>query len=954
MAEAVGGKSPVAQWEAVDDRHSLSSPPDRIAPPLVTTAPLQLNIHELGWDNFEKLVTEIVRKVEGREARRHGRPGQSQEGIDIVGFHPDAPTRVYQAKNYARFTAGVLERAVEKYASGSRPYDARELVIATSDDTSDTELLRVLSELRKKHTDLSIDLWGRQELSDMLYDHPRTVTKFFGPASANAFCRPAATASTEQNPLALEQLAAAGIERMVARWIAAGTEPATAVKFSQDPSLGDPHQRWNDIPPTGLTVIEGDFGSGKSLAVERLHAADIAAARKDPTAPIPVFLSARDVRADLGRAVREAAAHVGTPATRPVRAVLDGLDEPGPERSEDLLAQARALTAIHPTWRIIATARPGLRLTDKEQRICEPLSPEAVDALVDRLGGHPGALDSLSAEVRQALRRPLFTVIGAALQREDRRLPGRPLAFLEALAERGIRLSGRHESHARRLLTRLAAATVTGGGRSPAAQLGDTGDIETALATRLVVLRGRTLQFALPVLEQYFAGQAVLAGLLPDTVLTDPHLTALWRGGLALAIAAGDWDQGTNLVERLAARQPGAAAWIVHHAVPGNSDRTDDAGTTAPFLPDTEVTRRMQQAWDTWTTRLAPASGLLSGAYQGPLTIDARLDGGVLGAHLLRRDGDDTPALRIPAEHRWIEADRRHRPLQGWHGTVAADHGAWPWHWALAVIADRLTDLCSYQEFALPDSRPHTAERLWLTAKTLLARRNHDHAPLPADEVLAAVRSALRKHPDAVRIGYNNRLRTNPAELRHLEHTLEQGTGVSSDGMLHRPYAEPDAGEGMWIWGDYSPQQLHRLTQQVLTAAFEIYTALVTTWFPTLHDTLGLTARPIQIAGSLYTINADESPALVLRLATRAPGADPVDLRLYTGGNSGINPEDLRPVPEEPTTATGWARPRTTDAPISHPEVYGDTPAIDYAYLWLQDDLARLHLAKAPQSPGGL
>ncbi|MGW3664406.1 hypothetical protein [Streptomyces sp. NPDC005141] len=162
----------------------------------MTTAPNQLNIHGIGWDSFEKLITEIVRKVEGREARRYGRPGQAQDGIDIVGFRPGAPTRVYQAKNYARFTARVLEQAVEKYASGSRPFNASDLVVATSDDASDAELLNKLAELRTKHSDLSIDLWGRQELSDMLYDHPRTVTRFFGHASADAFCCPTAPADS--------------------------------------------------------------------------------------------------------------------------------------------------------------------------------------------------------------------------------------------------------------------------------------------------------------------------------------------------------------------------------------------------------------------------------------------------------------------------------------------------------------------------------------------------------------------------------------------------------------------------------------------------------------------------------------------------------------------------------------------------------------------------------------
>ncbi|MET8977393.1 hypothetical protein ABZX85_17405 [Streptomyces sp. NPDC004539] len=754
----------------------------------------------------------------------------------------------------------------------------------------------------------------------------------------------------------LDRMADESRHRIVSRWIAAGAEREDAVGCADDASLGDPRAWWSRLPETGFAVLEGDLGSGKSLSVERLYAADIAAARSDPQAAIPVFLRARDVLADLRRTIEEAAVPVGDLVQRTVRLVLDGLDEPGPTRGEDLLAQAQSLAVLHPSWRVIVTVRSGFRLTgvpDGERHVCPALSTEAAEALIVRLGGRAGALRGVSAEVGQALRRPLFAVIAAALQREDRRLPARPVAFLEALAEHGIRLSGAPEPHARRLLTRLAAASLAAGGRAPVAQVGDAGSIDTLRASRLVVVRGRTVEFALPVLEQYFAGQAVLAGEFPATVLDDPDQLAVWRSGLALAVAAGSWDQGSNLIRRIVARHPGAAAWAVHEAVPDHHDlwAADAEVQPLPRRPRAETVRRMQQAWDTWTDRLAPASGLLY-RRRGPLTVDARWDGARLSAQLLLRSGTETPALRIPFEHRCLERDNRTRPVQPWYGLVAADHEAWPWHWALGLVADRLTDLCTGKDLPLPDCRPHTAERLYLTAKALLSRQERDHVPLPAEDALAAIRARLHKSPTAVRISHNGRLDTTPAELRRLQELLERGSAVGVDGMLHRPYPVPDRDGGEWIWNAYSPPQFHRLICQVLTAAFEIYRALVTAWFPLLHDTLGLTASAAQISGVLRVpSDPDGCPSLLLHLRDRTvPGTPLVDVTLVQDDDQPAVPaaghDGAKPV-------SCWARPHTEPA-VSEPAMYGDTPAIDYAYAWLHDDLARLHLADPPRWPGGL
>ncbi|MFB8023873.1 restriction endonuclease [Streptomyces rubiginosohelvolus] len=190
-----------SDWEALDDSHRLSGPPPEVARALPTTAPLTLPTEYLSWESFEHLVAAVVREVEGAfEARIYGRRGQKQQGIDVVGFFDDEKARVYQAKDYKKYTAAYLEKAVKDFTTGSRPFESEHLIVMTTADVSDTKIDDKLHDLRKANSQLKIDLWGRQQLSDKLATHSRIVTRFFGPETARAFCRvleqPSITAET--------------------------------------------------------------------------------------------------------------------------------------------------------------------------------------------------------------------------------------------------------------------------------------------------------------------------------------------------------------------------------------------------------------------------------------------------------------------------------------------------------------------------------------------------------------------------------------------------------------------------------------------------------------------------------------------------------------------------------------------------------------------------------------
>ncbi|MCC3654061.1 restriction endonuclease [Streptomyces sp. S07_1.15] len=188
-------------WELLDASHELSGLPPEVARTLPATASLTLPTEYLTWESFEHLVAAVAREVEGAyEAHVYGRRGQKQHGIDVAGFFDSEKPRVYQAKHYKTYSVAKLVKAVKTFVDGKRPFGSTYLVVMTTADVSDTKIKDKLHALRTANPDLTIRLWGKQELSDMLQEHPRVVTRFFGEETARLVCpelqRPSPVAKT--------------------------------------------------------------------------------------------------------------------------------------------------------------------------------------------------------------------------------------------------------------------------------------------------------------------------------------------------------------------------------------------------------------------------------------------------------------------------------------------------------------------------------------------------------------------------------------------------------------------------------------------------------------------------------------------------------------------------------------------------------------------------------------
>jgi hypothetical protein len=764
----------------------------------------------------------------------------------------------------------------------------------------------------------------------------------------------------------LDELTAWSCARLIARWRAAGIPVPLAEELADDPAVGPLPPELSDLPAGSVKVLQGHLGVGKSLLGERLHQQDIQQASLRVDAPVPVWLGARDLRDDLAATVVGRSLGLGDPQRVGAAVVVDGLDEDGSGAAADLIEQARVLVHRWSATRVLLTTRPGPSIENDERVDAPLLSDDQADALVQRIAADGQPLDrwlwrwpdEARTALRETLRTPLFASIMGSLRREGQATPQSPAELVERLVDRGLDTATRGtashtEQTIRHLLCRLAAAIIQRGGRLPLVELGSHADQIAVLATRLVAQEGATLAFPLPLLEQWFAAQALLDGLVDFApIVDDLRQLEPWRWPLVMATRIGAHEPVTRLLAPLAARHPGLAGWIVHQA---EASRPWGRQPQAALPPARESAQRVRQAMQAWVTGLGPLAVELA-----PVTAAGRLQptgARVDGAHLTTawyKGDDDLPVIvDLPPDIHPLATYTRAR--KNWWLLRSGPPGSastWAWPRTMddlrAVLQNRL------RRRAL---RPRPGgvldrEARWRLSNAILGRGRGSVRPVEVEQVLAAIRSKLAQiSPNVVSaaFGISGVGTLSDRQLRRLADELAQ-SGEASIEPLWEP---PDLLQGAWVWSNYSPTVLLRRTRQVYQGAIDAYAELVDQHFPAWRPTLSMAAlMPLCLQGTLEPTTGDayeDSPTLSWSVMPLEPGsANRVEIELE--GHTETGPLDWDAHLARDRSRRGalerW-RPEVVpyvrfEEHHSALDIFGYRPATVLAYEWLSDDLYQL------------
>ncbi|MFD4657851.1 hypothetical protein ACFWP2_19735 [Kitasatospora sp. NPDC058444] len=752
--------------------------------------------------------------------------------------------------------------------------------------------------------------------------------------------------------------------RLVTRWIAVGLSPEQAEELADDSVTGVYREFEQFHIGRRVAVLTGDFGSGKTVALEREYQASVLRAIDDPGAPLPVHLSVKSAGSDVLRALNDQVAGFSGDHDQ-VTVFLDGLDEFGAGRSAEILDDLRIWVYSAPGRKVLATSRPDTTLRSTDCLTLPALSDTELRDLLNRVGAPENLAWHSSPEIRDALHRPLFALIAADCRKAGSEVPDSRGSFLAALVERALARAPGLGDDTYALLGRLGRLTLDSGGAVPASEAGTREEQLRLVRTRLVVHGHRTLTFALPVLGQYFGGQYVLDNGLPELAEFSPQRRDRWRDALTFVVSSGPWDRVTALLSDLTAVDPGLAAWITHKAVPSHQ-----RGSTVAHPEALECARRLSGTLDAWLRGLGRASTLLSCSDGTGRGIPIGVGSGSESSSSINVVFADPAALGDRERFFKVTAppDVKRGEAEGLRitsirsATVASDIPAWPWQLSLSWVKSSMAQALEHRSFPLPDNPTACLEQAWRLAWLLTNQRGTvTHRPIPLPDVVSVIDEIFHQMPDAVLLRFRRGevvLRSQLGKLR--DQCVEQSLSITHDGMIHRPYPVPDvpldrmSGD---ISNAYSKEVLIDLVRQVYSGALSIYEDIVAEYLSPVRRTLFLGgALPVRFDCEISWPSAETDRGMDF-----GPVFSRAVMPLPRGSSSQVDVTQVEYVHAEPDHWP-WSRPADGQADLRHlrPEsaawssrsivgealwVFGDSPATTLAYNWLSRDLGTVGLS---------
>ena len=748
-----------------------------------------------------------------------------------------------------------------------------------------------------------------------------------------------ARASASRNVL-IQQRRNESRGRCIARWKAAGLTREQAMAFADDENIGKaPEDLWpSESCP--LRILVGEFGAGKSLSGERMFQASLDTATRDVSAPVPVWLSVRDIHDDLQKCVRDHGLGIGNVELDGAFIVLDGADEVPAVQRRRIVDEARVVVETWPETRVVITSRPIPSLaTAAEQIVLPELTEDQTYSLIlaiSKTNRLDTAMLKWPTTIRQAVARPLFAILmGVHLSRSDAPSLSSVSDLIHSAIDNAVASSPNRDLVLRYLRLIAMASVDREINPVPLDILPHESITDTLAATGVVLIHGRTAEFTLAVIAQWFAAQAILHDEVDlDTMLSDAQTIERWKYPIAIALGTGTRNIADILMERIAKKAPAIASQALRAAADlWVSDQQVEPPRTVIIAENT------RQSMHVWTTGL----GRNLTEMIAPVAIDNRLRqiaAGRIGNWLLTAwyHGPDTiqDINTIASVHPFIDLD------SGWVLGMGASVNwaapAWPWMRTLDELVTALEGKLNQRCF-VPCSGPLFDEAAFYGASSLVNIGPNKNRPIP----LASVRNALDTW------GTKGWTRVGCSALVSLEAIDRKCSSLESRGEVElRPlYSGPDTwGNRKWMWGDYTDDQLLKRIRQVYDSALRGYQQLVEGWFAPLAPWLPLSAAlPVRLVGKFRPMVGDsrsDQPSLITSFEPLLPSeVSAVDIQIDHAGN-GWQDEDF-------DATTWWNRfqalrsESVADPPVmrrfSGVEVFGDSPARELAYDWLKSDL---------------
>ena len=643
-------------------------------------------------------------------------------------------------------------------------------------------------------------------------------------------------------------------------WTTLGVPEDIASQLANDHSVGCKVT----LPTTGALTVTAQQGSGKTLAAQRLYQQALVNRLQDHFQPFPILLNARNISGDLKDQIEGDTQEHGTVYTQRVLVIIDGLDETGRHKGNQIIDQVRSYTDANQDVAAVVMTRPlpGLKLNPNSTTLPE-CSDEEFLSLTSTMAGRPVDYSEIPHRISSS-KIPLFAVIaGLHLRNYGNSSRSTPSQMVSLLVQRILDESEDYSEETAELLKKLAVATITSGEPVPKSTVDRRSAVQARLAnSRLVVEQDDNFDFAIALFREWFAARALVERTIsPSEIDLD---TDRWVVPMSIAINSEDEGLGPKIMTTLSRKDPSLAALVIREVKHNWS--TEDSTETPPSGSTVEMGHRIREAMSDWKEGLGPLMSAIGPTLHDGTIPSLLVDKGprLVTTSWYQGKSQLDPVVEIPNDLDYSSAQTK-RDWPHWRSTEIEPTRVWQWTTTKEELSQSLSDRLKTYRFAL-DSTLGCREFATEFAKDIPGTWLPTPDSSKTDELINLINHWITRsgsNPEDIvlldRQGYTlDQLRFIQTKLSGLSHA---GFDTISD-----PWPSPDKSPPKDVtrirWDEiYTDQQLLARAKAIFEGALIIYNDIVDLWFPDFDKRHQMSYMlPLRIEGVLVRGGNPERP----------------------------------------------------------------------------------------------
>ena len=731
-------------------------------------------------------------------------------------------------------------------------------------------------------------------------------------------------------------------------WTTLGVPDDVASELADDHPVG--HKL--TLPATGTLTVTAQQGSGKTLAAQRLYQLALQNRLQDHSQPLPVFLNARNISGELKDRIEGYTREQGTVYTQRILVIIDGLDETGRQKANELLNQVKSYTDANQNVAAVVMTRPlpGLKPAEealkpaKKAFVLPECDEEELLLIASKIAGREVNRFEIPFREYQT-RLPLFATIVGAYLRQPMPLRGRtPSQIVNEMVRRVLDDSLDDLGDTEEFLKELAVASTNSGESVEKALVAPRATEQGRIAnSRIVVEQDGKFDFTLAIFREWFAASALVERSVSiDEIELDSDR---WVVPLAIAINSENPRIGPEIMEKISARDPGIAGLVLNE-VKHNWSTEEPAGSPSSGTA-MEIGTSIRNAMEDWKEGLGPlmpALNMLDRCGNIP-TLGIDVKEGRVTTGWYREHTNLANVVQLPGDLH----DSSKRNLGDWPPSITIrgiePTRVWPWSITHGDLSESLSKQLRSYRLAL-ESKEGFHEFAYEFARYLRRGRFKAEDLQTATDIIDYFDKwiqILKGDPgSSVSFGY----RDYPSTAPDLEFLREKFSELSHNGIdiLIDPWPAPDKewpqgkSGGMWF-ERYTKETLLQRTNAIFNGALRIYNDIVESRFSAFNKRTQMShALPFRMRGELRLQGEQEQvqwrdASLIYWIEQADSEADSgVFIELEPKGRTTEDGSADRRIPDY----SGW---RVLPGHESR-------PATKLAHEWLTNDLDALHWAK--------